>query len=329
MLTVLIKGGGPDAAQFTPGQHRFQQIAGVHGATAGASAHHRVDLIDEQHDLSIGGGDLLQHRLEPFFELTAVLRPGDQGTHVEGNELSVLQGLGHITIDDPLCQALDDCCFADPGFTDQYGVVLGAAAENLNGAADLFIPSDHRVQLTIAGRCCEIAAVFLQGFVGGLRVLVCHRLVAAHRRDRLLECVGGHPGLAEQLPAAAIILRQGQEQMLDGDEAVAESIPPLLGSVEGRVEGAAEKHRIGCRAKAGQPLQMAFNTGLEGGDVNAGFAEDSPGQSVLSKQRQQQMFRFQLLVPGGLGELLGRDDGGPGLFGELFGRGLHMTVAVF
>jgi hypothetical protein len=30
---------------------------------------------------------------------------------------------------------------------------------------------------------------------------------------------------------------------------------------------------------------MAFNTGLEGGGVNAGFAEDSPGQSVLAKQR--------------------------------------------
>ena len=83
MLAVFIERGGADATQFAPGQHRLEQVAGIHGAAAGAGPHHRVDLVDEQHDLALGGGDLLEHGLEPLLKLTAVLGTGDQGAHVQ------------------------------------------------------------------------------------------------------------------------------------------------------------------------------------------------------------------------------------------------------
>ena len=38
------------------------------------------------------------------------------------------------------------------------------------------------------------------------------------------------------------------------------------------------------------------------------------------------MVCFQLLMSSLLGQVLGRKDRGPGLFGELFGRGLHGSV---
>ena len=46
---------------------------------------------------------------------------------------------------------------------------------------------------------------------------------------------------------------------------------------------------------------------------------------VLPEQSEEQMLAFQLLMARALGQRLCRDDGGPGLFGELFRRGLHRS----
>ena len=62
VLAVFVKGGGADATQFATGQHRLEQVAGIHGSTAGSCSHHGVDLVDEQHDLPFGCRHLL-HRL--------------------------------------------------------------------------------------------------------------------------------------------------------------------------------------------------------------------------------------------------------------------------
>jgi len=50
-----------------------------------------------------------------------------------------------------LGESFDDGGFADAGFADEDGVVLGAAAEHLHDAADFVIASDDRVELTLAG----------------------------------------------------------------------------------------------------------------------------------------------------------------------------------
>ena len=63
VLAVFVQGGGANAAQFPAGQHRFEQVAGIHGTAARTRTHHGVDLIDEQHDLALGGGHLLEHGL--------------------------------------------------------------------------------------------------------------------------------------------------------------------------------------------------------------------------------------------------------------------------
>ena len=161
VLTVFVECCGSDTAQFASGQHRFEQVAGIHGATSGAGPNHRVDLIDEQNDLSFGVSDLLENRFEPFLEFAAIFGPGDQGPHVEGDELSVLQRLRNIAVDDALSEAFDNGGLADARFADQHRVVLGSAAEDLNGAADLLVAADHRIKLAVAGCRREITSVFL------------------------------------------------------------------------------------------------------------------------------------------------------------------------
>ena len=78
VLAVLIKGRGTDEAQFAPGQHRLDHVAGIHGTLGCPRTDDRVQLVDEGDDLSVGVRDLLQHGLQSLFELAAVLGAGYQ-----------------------------------------------------------------------------------------------------------------------------------------------------------------------------------------------------------------------------------------------------------
>ena len=131
--------------------------------------------------------DLVQHRLQPLLELAAVLRAGDQRAHVERHQLLVLQRLRHVAVDDAQRQALDDGGLADAGLADQHRVVLGAARQHLDGAADLLVAADHRVELAVAGRLGEVAGVFLQRVVAVLGVRAVDGPALAHVADRLLQ----------------------------------------------------------------------------------------------------------------------------------------------
>ena len=104
----------------------------------------------------------LEHRLEPFLELAAVLGPGDQGAHVQGDDALALQALRHVLLDDALGQSLDDGGLADARFADEHRVVLGAPRQHLHDAADLVVAADDRVELVVAGGLRQVAAVLLQ-----------------------------------------------------------------------------------------------------------------------------------------------------------------------
>ena len=166
--------------QLAARQHRLQHLRRVHGAFGRAGADDGVELVDEQHDLPLGFGDLLEHRLQPLLELAAILGAGDERAHVEREDLLVLQPLGHVAADDPLRQPFDDGRLADAGLADQHRVVLGAAGEHLDDAADFLVAADHRIELALARELGQVAPVAGERLVGGLRVLRGDALVAAH-----------------------------------------------------------------------------------------------------------------------------------------------------
>src|SRR5439155_11280948 len=121
-----------------------------------------VQLVHEEDDLAAGVLDLLQHGLEALLELAPVLRAGEQRADVERDDAAVAQRLGHVAGDDALGEALDDRRLADAGLADEHGVVLGAAAEDLDDAADLLVAADDRVELAVLGGEREVAAELLQ-----------------------------------------------------------------------------------------------------------------------------------------------------------------------
>ena len=168
-LAVLVERRRADHAQLAAGEHRLEHVGGRDRPLAAARAHERVQLVDERDDAAVGLGDLLEHALQPLLELAAVHRAGDERRDVEGDQLLVLEALGHVARDDALGEPLDDGGLADAGLADQHGVVLGAAREHLADAADLAVAPDHRVELALLGALGEVDPVLLEGALLVLR----------------------------------------------------------------------------------------------------------------------------------------------------------------
>jgi hypothetical protein len=166
VLAVLVERRRADGVQLAAGEHRLEQVGGVHRPFGRAGAHDGVQLVDEQDDLALGVLDLLQHRLQALFELAAVLGTGDQRTQVERHDALVLQALGHVAADDALGEALGDGRLAHARLADQHRVVLGPPREHLDDATDLLVAPDDRVELAIARVAGQVAAVLLQCLVG-------------------------------------------------------------------------------------------------------------------------------------------------------------------
>ena len=55
-----------------------------------------------------------------------------------------------------------------PGSPISTGIVLGAAGQHLDGAADFLVAADHRVELALARGRSQVAGVFLQRIIGVL-----------------------------------------------------------------------------------------------------------------------------------------------------------------
>jgi hypothetical protein len=204
--------------------------------------------------------DLLEHRLQPFLELAAILGAGQQPGHVEHQHLLALQRFRHLVIDDALRQAFDDCRLADARFADQHRVVLGAPLQDLHGAADFVVATDHRVELALGGALGEVDAVLLQRFALALGLLRIDALTAAHGHDRRLQRLARQAVLLRQPPGLALVLGQGEQEHLAGDELVAALLRFLVGQVEqvGQVAADLRPRRRGPRpsAAASAPFQI-------------------------------------------------------------------------
>ena len=154
---VFLRRRRTDATQIPPRQGGFEQAARI-GAAA-VTAHHGVELVDEQHHPGIRATHLLQHGAQAFLELTAEFGPGDQGTEIKGNQSQPLQGIRYLSSHNPLGQELGDGRLADAGFSDQHRVVFAAAGEHLDQVADLAVATDHRIERPRFSLLSQIPAI--------------------------------------------------------------------------------------------------------------------------------------------------------------------------
>ena len=127
--------------------------------------------------------DLVEDGFQAIFELAAIFGARDERTHVERDDLLVLQALGHILVDDATRQPLDNSRLADARLADQHRIVLRAAREHLNDATNLFVAADDGIELAATRQLGQVAPVLLERLVLGFRILIGHALRTAHLRQ--------------------------------------------------------------------------------------------------------------------------------------------------
>ena len=117
-----------------------------------------MHLVDEQNHVAVGL-DLVHQPLDAAFKLAAELRAGHQRGEVEQVDFFFAQAGGHIALRNANGKTLRNRGFAHAGLTDQTGIVLCSAAQNLNHAGNLLVAANNAVDLVVSGPLCQISAV--------------------------------------------------------------------------------------------------------------------------------------------------------------------------
>ena len=185
--------------ELAAGQHGLEHVACVHGALGPAGADDVVQLVDKEQYPALARLDLGKHGLQALLEFAPVLGPGNQGTHVQGEDGLVLEPLGHVPAHDPLGQAFHNGRLAHAGFADEHRVVLGLSGKDAHHAPDLGVAPDDRVELAELGLGHQVDAVLFQGLVGGLGVVAGHALVAPYGGQCLQQALLGDLELGKDL----------------------------------------------------------------------------------------------------------------------------------
>ena len=297
VLAVFVERGGADAMQLAARQGRLQHVAGVDRALGLSRADHGMQLVDEDDGVALVLGQLLQHRLEALLELAAVLRPGEQRRQVEHQQALVLQAFGHLAVDDALRQALDDRGLADARLADQHRVVLGAALQDLDAAADLVVAADHRVELALAGPVGQVERVLRESLALPLIALGRNRFPAPDLLDGLLKRLPGNPGGLQDPSGLSLVRRGGQEEQLRGNVLVAALLRFLVGDVKELSEVARHHHLAGGALHLGQARNGVGKSLLQSIRISARLA-DKPGHPavLLVEEGEEQVLGLDVLA---------------------------------
>ena len=172
----------------------------------------------------------------------------------------VLEAFGHVAGDDAARQTFDDGGLADARLADEHGVVLGAAREHLDAAADFVIAADDGIELVLLRQLREVAPVFFERLVSGLRIGAGDALVAAHFRERLEKLVAADVERLENLADAGAgrLVEHGQHQVLDADVVVFEFLRFVLRLDQELVQTLGDVNALACRGRSPETRGMRF-----------------------------------------------------------------------
>ncbi len=166
----------------------------------------------------------------------------------------------------------------------------------MHHAPNFLVTTDNRVQLSLAGQSCEIAAVLLQGLVGSFGVLAGDSLVASDLLQGGKEALPGDVQPLEELG----LLRDGQQHVLDAEVFVVEPLHLGFGTGQDLGEPLGDVDLSGGGAG---PLHLGeLGQGLFGSLANgcvgySGLLKDRAGDSAfLVQEGEEKMLDVNTLV---------------------------------
>ena len=231
VLAVFIQRSGTNCAELATGKCWLQNITSVHGTLGSAGAYDGVKLVDEENNLAVRLGHFFDHALQAVLKLAAVLCTCYQGRHIKLNKLFVAQGAWNIARNNTLCQAFHNCGLTNTRFADKNRIVLGAAAQNLNGTTNLFDATNNWIKLSLASKVGHVATVLLQGLKLRLCILRSYALITTKLVVDFFHALSGNAGVAKNPTCVSVVVCQRSEQVLRGNVGIAQLSGKLLGLV--------------------------------------------------------------------------------------------------
>ena len=104
----------------------------------------------------------LHDGLQPFFKLAAIFGAGHDQREVKRQDPFVGEERRHVTLSDFLSQTFDNRRLPDTGLANQHGIVLGAAAQNLDDTLDFSIAAHQGIEGVIHRSLGQITREFVE-----------------------------------------------------------------------------------------------------------------------------------------------------------------------
>ena len=330
VFAVFVKRGCADALHLATAEGGFNDVRCIHRTFSGTGSDERVEFVDEEDDIFVFA-NLVHDGLDALFELATVFCAGDHKGEVEGDDTLVAEDFRDIAGNNFLGESLGDGCLADTGLADQNGVVLGAAAENLNNALDLIDAADDGVEFAFAGLLGEVATIGFEGrgFAGGLaawaglggnRIAI---LIGSEIRIEFLEdFVAGALDVDLEIFQNACrdtfaLAEKTQEDVLGAHIGVLQALGFLTRQSEDFLDARCVgdiAHHFGLRAGA----DLFFDLHAHGLEVEAHFLKDINGNTLSElDQPEKQVFGADIVVIEAVGFLAGEGENLLGAWSEV------------
>ena len=218
-----------------------------------------------------------------------------------------LRPFGHLPVDDPLGQALDDRGLADSGFSDQHRIVLGPALQDLDRPADLLVAADHGIELALLGSLGQIDGKALQRLTRIFRTGIGDFAAPADLVDRRLDGAGDGTGFAQGRTERPLVLQGSQDEEFAGDVLVATLLRELVGHIEQTTQVAGQVDLTGGAAlDLRQTVELLTDLRSQPVHLDARSRQQRPDSAAfLVQQCRHQMLRLDKLMIPSDGQRLG------------------------
>ena len=164
VFAVFRKGRSTDHLDLASGKGGLQDVGSIHTAFRVTGTHQIVDFIDDEDDIA-ALLDLADQALHTAFKLATELGTGHKGSQIQQEHFLIPQLVGHFPGGDPLGKTFRNSGLTDTGLTDETGIVLLAAVQNLNHTLGFHITADDFIQLSGLCSTGQVHTVAVQELV--------------------------------------------------------------------------------------------------------------------------------------------------------------------
>ena len=267
VFAVFLERGRADDLNIAARESRLENICSIHRAFGVTCTDNIVHLVDDENDVA-DLFDLVDQTLHAALELAAELCTRNQCGQVEQMDLLVAHLKRNAALVDAHGKSLRDSSLADARLTDQAGIILLAAVENLNDAVGLAVASDDVVNAALSGLLGQVFAVIvkiLALFVVAAAAALVAVLRALLRRTGRGGGCGHGVGLVRRfvVPAVTSSFRSDSEPISPDRASRSSSVMPIcsimLSSGLTPSSRAHLRHRPSCVVLSG-PSILVMNT---------------------------------------------------------------------